>query len=1346
MIELINAGDRDILREATRSSTVFWYRARERVLLSSGVIALTVLLLIAIAATALGPEGTGISYLTRERLGPAVALLGISWFTYTGWAFFKLLPGRNDRVVLSLRNWLRANVDPLEEKAKALSDDQMRAKREELSSKIRNGASPDDVRAEAYALVREASRRARNHRHFECQLIGGNIIERCNVAEMRTGEGKTIVCYAANYMKVLQGMKVHMVTVNDYLVKRDAEFCRPIFELLGVSVGYISAEMGTWGEEAKPRQAAYACDVTYGTNSEFGFDYLRDNMKMRTADQAQGRLDFTVVDEVDSILIDEARTPLIISGEAQDDTRVYMVADNVAQMLIRKQQQANRDTAKRIDELEKNPPPESKGDPKFRDGIKKFRSDPFWLSSDEGTAIGHLQYFVVEQDRKSAHMTEHGAKSAQQELGIGSFYDTRNMNWPHLIDNALRAHQCYQRDKDYVVEEDTIVIVDEFTGRKMVGRQWSDGLHQAVECKERVTVKKQTQTLATVTIQNFFKLYKQMAGMTGTALTEADEFMKIYKLEVIPVPTNKPIRRVDYNDKIYKNEEIKYGAIVAEIHSYCQKGYAAEAYTLYDQLNMARKRFARMLKEGKSNVAELKLDEVQSKIDIIDPALKAASATPDAAAAGMLEEAYLKVIGERVGGRPILVGTTSVEKSERLSTLLTRSHGIDHEVLNAKNHAREAEIVAKAGQQHLVTRGSDKFMQGNVTIATNMAGRGTDIVLGPGVAGFGGLHVIGTERHESRRIDNQLRGRCGRQGDPGSSRFFLSLEDDLLKLFMGEWMLKQLARFGMEENVPLEANQLSRGIKNAQKKVEERNFGIRKNLLEYDEVMDHQRRTFYGLRQQVLETRGLSGLVWEMIDEVVADAVDRYYNPKYAALVAAEWISQHLHVVVDAEKLDTVDFAILGSQAREAAEQEMKSYIQRSFGEYIDTENPPEEWDVPGVVQWASQYGITLTARQVKETHPDDLMHQILEAAVKKVDQTDLTGLEPLTNPDYARARLADWALDKFGVVVKVDDLARTPRDEAEQLIVERMREAYRVREREVPAAAVVAEAVRQYGQNVNAVCGVIAQWVKGKYGLQWTYESFQDKNPRQIFDELRGLNAKYLENGAFDAEIEAAIKAQGEATAVSEWARKRFGPAVDIVTREGEMEPRELLKRCGYEMLRWELTQIERDVMLRTLDDVWKDHMYSMDLLRGSISLRGYGERDPKIEYKREGTRLFNEMMSNIRARVTDVIFKIQPPIPETFGSGGQAAGPGRGPGTGPLPSAVTIGGPPPGMGGMVAQKADATGSGFRQEPPEGLQKQGEGTLQKTIKRDVPKVGRNDPCPCGSGKKYKQCHGKTVA
>ncbi len=1347
---LLYVGDTDILRDATSASAVFWYRARRgglRLVLS---VALTLLLAAAAVLLLLGPQGTGVPWLRREPLALVVSMFGLLWAGFVGWTVFKFLPSRNDRVVLGLRKFVRGRVDPLEARLRELSDEQLRAKTSELRQRLAGGEPLDDIRPEAYACVREASRRARNHRQFECQLIGGRVLEDCNVAEMRTGEGKTIVCYMANYLKVLQGLKVHMVTVNDYLVRRDAEFCRPIFELLGVSVGFITADMETWGPAAEVRRQGYACDITYGTNSEFGFDYLRDNMKLSPSDQVQGPQDFVVVDEVDSILIDEARTPLIISGPAHDDVSNYRVADAIATSLIHKQEQANRETARRLAEIESNPLGHGldPNNPKFKEGLKKFRADPFWLTSDEAEAIGHRQYFVVEEDRKSVHMTEHGAKAAQQELAIGTFYDSRNMNWPHYIDNALRAHLVYHRDKEYVVEGDQIIIVDEFTGRLMHGRQWSDGLHQAVEAKEKVTIKQETQTLATITLQNLFKLYKQLAGMTGTAMTEADEFMKIYKLEVIAIPTNKPVRRIDYNDKIYKTGENKFDAIVEEIRSYSQDGCPADPWSLFEMLRIAQRTIRDLLEHARhgrrttdpqgGGAAVLAAEQhatVAEQLRTIGEALRKFDGGKGDEQA--LIEGYQRLTGGHGGGRPVLVGTVSVENSEKLSIQLSQRYGIAHEVLNAKNHAREAEIVAKAGQQHEQVRGKKKVLVGNVTIATNMAGRGTDIVLGPGVAALGGLHVVGTERHESRRIDNQLRGRCGRQGDPGSSRFFLSFDDDLLRLFMGEWVLRMLGMLGFEEGMAIDDRRVNKGIERAQKKVEERNFHVRKNLLEYDEVMDYQRKTFYAMRQQVVEGRGLSELIWQMIDETVADAIERFYDPHYPAQCAAEWAAQHLGVQLDPGKLDTATFDALERGVRDLAGYEVRQLVQRMFGEYVDAEAPPEEWDVRGLAGWAAQYGLSLTQNQIRKGEPAELLEQIANAAHQRVQQADLAPLEQYVDPLFGKSRLVRWAREKFGVDLPLDDLASAGRDEAERIISERMRAAYRRREIEYPVAAVIDFALQRGGSNVNEIYARIAAWANRKYALGWTYEHLAGKGPEQIFQELRAINEDYLTNGRLDAEIDTAL-AQHSGEALLGWARLRFGAVLDSHPLKLDGDVREQLRECGYQMLRYELTQLERYVLLTTFDAQWKDHMYGMGLLRNSIGLRGYAEQDPKIAYKREGTRMFNEMQENIRERVTDLIFKVR-----LGGWGGEAYGGEGGAKSTPLPGATGGG---TAYSGMTAAKADATGTGFATAAADqeaAMRQQGEGGKPRTIRRETPKVGRNEPCPCGSGKKYKQCCGR---
>ncbi|MHC4855114.1 MAG: preprotein translocase subunit SecA, partial [Planctomycetota bacterium] len=699
---------------------------------------------------------------------------------------------RNERVVKTYMQTALA-AGEWEEQVKALRDDQLRAKTATFKEALAGGASPDQILPEVFATVREAARRNLEMRHFDVQLVGGNVLYDGKIAEMATGEGKTLVATLAAYLVHLTGRRVHLITVNDYLAKRDAEWMRPVYESLGMTVGAIQADMDTAGDE---RRAQYGCDITYGTNNEFGFDYLRDNMKTSLAQMAQGSLEFAIIDEVDSILIDEARTPLIISGPAQDDVTRYKKADNVARQLMSLQASYTH-LKKNIDAAERtiaNAQGELSEAKKAKDSARAEKAQKVidetqaQRQSDQAKLETMTEYFEIEQDRKAVHLTHEGIGSAQEIAGIGSFFTGSNMEWPHMLEQALRAHVTFEREKDYVVLDGKVIIVDEFTGRLMHGRQWSDGLHQAVEAKENVKVKEETQTLATITLQNFFKLYGQLAGMTGTAITEASEFMNIYELEVVVIPTNRPCVRDDRDDMIYKSMKEKFNAIVEEIH------------------------------------------EVSA------------------------------------AGRPVLVGTVSIEKSEALSQALTRRYGIDHEVLNAKQHAREAVIVEKAGHQHAARDGA---MRGNVTIATNMAGRGTDIKLGAGVADLGGLHILGTERHESRRIDNQLRGRAGRQGDNGSSVFFLSFDDDLMRIFAPDVTVKLLSFIGWEEGMPIQHGRISKGIEKAQKKVEERNFEARKSLLEYDEVMDFQRKYFYGSRRKVIEGRDLKQTIQRMIEDMI---------------------------------------------------------------------------------------------------------------------------------------------------------------------------------------------------------------------------------------------------------------------------------------------------------------------------------------------------------------------------------------------------------------------------------------------------------------------------------------------
>src|SRR6184192_4947915 len=696
----------------------------------------------------------------------------------------KVLGDPNAREVKRHLEWV-ADVNELEPLLEKLTADELKARTAEFRQRLAQGEGLDDVLVEAFAVVREAARRSIGLRPFDVQLVGGIVLHQGKIAEMKTGEGKTLVAVLPLYLNALEGKGAHLITVNDYLARRDAGWNAPIYHALGMTVAVIGHEMSLlydpdFLDETHPdprlqhlrpisRGEAYQADITYGTNSEFGFDYLRDNMAVDLAQCVQRGLNFAIVDEVDSILIDEARTPLIISGQAQESTEKYY---QYARLIPR-------------------------------------------LSSDD---------YTVDEKTKSASLTEDGIAKVERWTGIKNVYELEHVDEAHQINQALKAYTLFKRDRDYLVKDGEVIIVDEFTGRQQPGRRWADGLHQAVEAKEGVKVQQETQTLATITYQNYFRLYTKLAGMTGTAVTEAEEFDKIYKLQVVVIPTHKPMIRDDHADLIYKTEDAKFKAVADEIQDVASKG------------------------------------------------------------------------------RPVLVGTVSVEKSERLARLLEK-RGVAHEVLNAKQHEREALIVANAGQP------------GAVTIATNMAGRGTDIVLGPGVAVGGGLHIVGTERHESRRIDNQLRGRAGRQGDPGSSRFFLALEDDLMRIFAGDKVKALMQRLGMEKGVAIESKMVSKRIAAAQKSVEGRNFETRKHLLEYDDVMNKQRETIYGLRRQLMEEPDQREyLVGEtgVARDLLTDLTQQYLNPD---LSPDDWDVENYKVQIhsiygvhcDAEAIDFRD-------------------------------------------------------------------------------------------------------------------------------------------------------------------------------------------------------------------------------------------------------------------------------------------------------------------------------------------------------------------------------------------------------------------------------------------------------
>ena len=650
--------------------------------------------------------------------------------------FDRLFNGSNERDIKKMRQLVEEKINPQESALKKLSDSSLANKTNEFKARLAKGETLDDILPDAFAVIREASRRVLGMRQFDVQLIGGIILHRGNIAEMGTGEGKTLVATAPVYLNALEGKGAHVITVNDYLAKRDSEWMGQVYKFLGLSVGLIVHDL-----DFEQRKIAYNSDITYGTNNEFGFDYLRDNMVSSLDQMVQRPLHYCLIDEVDSILIDEARTPLIISGPGQKSTDNYYVMSKLVPQL-------------------------------------KLGED-----------------YTIDEKQKTVAPTEAGVSKMEKILKVDNLYDTDNLELNHLFVQALRAQAMMERDRDYVVKDGEVVIVDEFTGRLMYGRRYSDGLHQAIEAKEGLQVQRESQTLATITFQNYFRMYDKLAGMTGTAKTEEQEFIKIYGLEVFQVPTNRPVQRKDLPDVIFKTKRGKYRAVVREI----ERRHAT--------------------------------------------------------------------------GQPMLIGTTSIEQSEQLSHMLKEA-GIVHNVLNAKYHELEAQIVAQAGQK------------GQVTIATNMAGRGTDIVLGEGVSELGGLAIIGTERHESRRIDNQLRGRAGRQGDPGSSQFFLSLEDDLLRIFGGDNIKKFMEKMGLEEDEEIRSSMVSSAIQKAQKRVEERNFDIRKYVLEYDDVMNQQRKVVYEQRRKILEGQDMKDQILNMVDMLINHGLETYANPK---LYPEEW-------------------------------------------------------------------------------------------------------------------------------------------------------------------------------------------------------------------------------------------------------------------------------------------------------------------------------------------------------------------------------------------------------------------------------------------------------------------------
>ncbi|MBN8601158.1 MAG: SEC-C domain-containing protein [Planctomycetes bacterium] len=1186
-----------------------------------------------------------------------------------------------------------ARINALEEKLSQLSNDELREQTAKFKQRLRDGESLDDILEEAFAVCREAGKRYLKMRHYDVQLIGGMVLHSGSIAEMVTGEGKTLVATLPAYLNAIEGRGVHVITVNDYLARRDMEWMAPLYMGLGLTVGNIQS-----GMETAERQKSYACDITYGTNNEFGFDYLRDNMRPAARDdnrfpkhmqQVQGPLNYAIIDEVDNILIDEARTPLIISGPAELDLGKYIDADRIARGLV------------------------------------------------------SGKHFTVNEKDHNVSLTDEGVRAAERLAGVESFYTAGNMEWPHLIDNALKAHYLYKRDVNYVVRDNAITIVDEFTGRLMEGRQWSDGLHQAVEAKEGVKIKEETQTLATITLQNFFKLYRKISGMTGTAMTEATEFVKIYGLDVVAIPTNRTMQRIEHPDAIFLSEREKFNAVADDV----------ERVHKFDIL---------LLKDRKEVLGEI-VKETESEITIIPSESKEKSTY----AKDQIEKIEYK-------GRPILIGTVSIEKSEVLSKLLDR-RGIRHQVLNAKHHKREADIIAQAGRRFAVT------------IATNMAGRGTDIILGgnaetmawaqlqdqyptrlevpketwetlvkeietrdnmkaegQAIKELGGLYVVGTERHESRRIDLQLRGRCGRQGDTGSSRFFLSLEDDLMRIFAGDWVRTWMSKMGMQEGERIESNFVSRRIAAAQKKVEERNFEIRKNLLEYDEVMDQQRKRIYGYRQRILAGLSCRDLVLEQIKQQITHHVSQFLDPMFGPDSFAKWAGGKLHCKLEGRDYRGQDGEAASAYAHEVAERAAETAILDAIDENMPREDDADDWNLEALSNWyKARYGTVYTPQQLKKISRDKVDEELIEKAREQLAKIDLTEGHAYLESAYGLNMALTWFKGKFGLDADAESLKGVESNEVVQRLIKRAFEAYENKEIYYPVVGALQSFSQQIGPNEYSVNReALAAWAGQRFQSTELSKMILEDDGNKVFDALAEANKNMLAkasvtNDAIDQHVDELFRGLGREKSVKA-ARAENRAAFDKLMQWSATELNDTLGED--EVLRWnredlelrlrrniddkfypEVRRMERSLLLNIVDESWKNHLLAMDHLRSAVGLKGYAQIDPKVEYKREGMRLYDQMWFSIGERMTDLVFRV-----ETLDMG-------------PIRSS------------MVETQARHEEAPRIQAQQVQLSKEQEVQAKAIADSDEPvrvdpirkiqsRVGRNDPCPCGSGKKYKNC------
>lgn len=1172
-------------------------------------------------------------------------------------------------------------INGLESKYESMSDEELKEQTSLFRERLRNGETLDDILVEAFAVCREGGKRFLKMRHYDVQLIGGMVLHSGAIAEMVTGEGKTLVATLPTYLNAIEGKGVHVVTVNDYLARRDMEWMAPLYMGLGLTVGAIQSDMDT-----DVRQQAYAKDITYGTNNEFGFDYLRDNMRSAARDddrfpkhrqQSQGTLNYAVVDEVDNILIDEARTPLIISGPANSKKHRYKEADKIARQLKKE------------------------------------------------------NHFKVNEKDHNVSLTDAGVREAEKLAGVETFYTAGNMEWPHLIDNALKAHYLYKKDVNYVVEQGKVVIVDEFTGRKMDGRQWSDGLHQAVEAKENVDIKEETQTLATITLQNYFKLYNKISGMTGTAMTEATEFWKIYKLDVVAIPTNRGLQRLEHPDIIYANEDAKYSALADEVE-----------------------------RVNRWDVVELRKEEILG--EIVDENDDVVTIVP----ANSKDKRKIKrsdIYNIAYSGRPVLVGTTSIEKSEKLSRLLDK-RGVKHDLLNAKQHKREAEIVAQAGRR------------GMVTIATNMAGRGTDIVLGGNpdtmawarlqhkyetrldvpkeewdalvneidaeydmsaegerMKELGGLHVIGTERHEARRIDLQLRGRCGRQGDPGSSRFYLSLGDDLMRIMAGPWVKRMLEMMGFKDDEAIENRMISRRIEAAQKKIEEKNFEIRKNLLEYDEVMDEQRKRIYTYRQNILDGANCRELILEMIETRINSNLDSYFDRYFSAEFFAGWASRELNTPpIDFKMFRGLSADNAVEEAKDAAKRTAESDIFAKIEENLPQGSGDEEEDIKADWNWDAiarfanaRFGTNFRDRELKKVGYDNLAEHLIEVAHNHIDSVNLDDADEILKDEFGPKRAAQWLQANFDIEIDFEEIKNKEVDEVKEIFINKAIEKYNEKEAEYPVMA----GIVQFATSASRIDreGLVA-WAAERFQTTVSQEDVKNKQREELVTMLYDVSKAHqtvakethtqlqqkLQTLESSGEIPLA-HSNGSLDSFSSWLKERID--FELIKDDfDDLDADELSQRLSGvvdDFYHPEMRRMERIVLLNIVDNAWKDHLLQMDYLRSAVGQRGLAAVDPKVEYKREGMRMFEELWTSIGEQVTDLIFKMEQ-LDDDFVSETWV--------------------------GASASQAEAQSMTNLEEDNQEFTGGESETKIEPIRNKMEKVGRNDPCPCGSGKKYKQC------